>query len=145
MCLTWLSSIPGSERAPGEGNGNPLQYSCLENSMDRGAWWEPLVAQRSPWGRRGHRVRHNWSDWVQHVGIPSFKLIWLFWDFFFFFFPSLKNDRKSTGPELDLSCRTWSVSNWSWAQCFPASVLSDVKWEVEQLSLIGLASQWGPV
>ena len=33
------SSIPGSGRSPREGNGNPLQYSCLENSMDRGAWW----------------------------------------------------------------------------------------------------------
>ena len=32
-------SIPGSERSPGEGNGNPLQCSCLENPMDRGAWW----------------------------------------------------------------------------------------------------------
>ena len=32
-------SIPGSGRSPGEGNGNPLQYSCLTNSMDRGAWW----------------------------------------------------------------------------------------------------------
>ena len=31
-------SIPGSRRSPGEGNGNPLQYSCLENSMDGGAW-----------------------------------------------------------------------------------------------------------
>ena len=31
-------SIPGSGRSPGEGNGNPLQYSCLENFMDRGAW-----------------------------------------------------------------------------------------------------------
>ena len=31
-------SIPGTERFPEEGNGNPLQYSCLENSMDRGAW-----------------------------------------------------------------------------------------------------------
>ena len=31
-------SIPGSGRPPGEGNGNPLQYSCLENSMDGGAW-----------------------------------------------------------------------------------------------------------
>ena len=31
-------SIPGSGRSPGEGNGNPLQYSCLENSMDREAW-----------------------------------------------------------------------------------------------------------
>ena len=32
-------SVPGSGRSPGEENGNPLQYSCLENSMDRGAWW----------------------------------------------------------------------------------------------------------
>ena len=34
-----LGSIPGSGRSPGEGNGNPLQYSCLENAMDGGAWW----------------------------------------------------------------------------------------------------------
>ena len=34
-----LGSIPGSGRSPGEGNGNPLQYSCLENPMDRGIWW----------------------------------------------------------------------------------------------------------
>ena len=33
-----VGSIPGSERSPGEGNGNPLQYSCLENPMDGGAW-----------------------------------------------------------------------------------------------------------
>ena len=32
-------SIPGSVRSSGEGNGNPLQYSCLENSMDGGGWW----------------------------------------------------------------------------------------------------------
>ena len=32
-------SIPESERSPGDGHGNPLQYSCLENPMDRGAWW----------------------------------------------------------------------------------------------------------
>ena len=36
-------SIPELGRSPGEGNGNPLQYSCLENPMDRGAWWA------SPW------------------------------------------------------------------------------------------------
>ena len=32
-------SIPGSGRSPGEGHCNPLQYSCLENPIDRGAWW----------------------------------------------------------------------------------------------------------
>ena len=34
-----LGSIPGLGRSSGEGNGNPLQYSCLGNPMDRGAWW----------------------------------------------------------------------------------------------------------
>ena len=41
-----LGLISGLGRSPGEGNGNPLQYSCLENSMDRGAWGY------SPWGRK---------------------------------------------------------------------------------------------
>ena len=35
--------IPGSGRSPGVGNGNPLQYSCLENSTDRGAWWATVL------------------------------------------------------------------------------------------------------
>ena len=34
-----MGSIPGLERSPEEGNGNPFQYSCLENPMDTGAWW----------------------------------------------------------------------------------------------------------
>ena len=34
-----MGSIPGLGRSPGEGNGTPLQYSCLENPMDGGAWW----------------------------------------------------------------------------------------------------------
>ena len=34
-----MGSIPGSGKSPGEGNGKLLQYSCLENSMDRGVWW----------------------------------------------------------------------------------------------------------
>ena len=43
--------IPGLGRSPGMGNGNPLQYSCLGNLMDRGAWWA------HPWGSQ--RVRHD--------------------------------------------------------------------------------------
>ena len=38
-----MDSIPGSERSPGEGNGNPPQYSCLGNPMGRGAWWATTV------------------------------------------------------------------------------------------------------
>ena len=41
-----LGWIPGSGRSPGEGNDNPLQYSCLENSMDRGAWCKAMGLQR---------------------------------------------------------------------------------------------------
>ena len=44
-------SIPGSERSPGEGNGYPLQYSCLENPMDRGAWQATV-----------HRVAKSWTQ-----------------------------------------------------------------------------------
>ena len=42
-----LSLIPGSRRSPGDGNGNPIQYPCLENSMDRVAW-----RAYSPWGTK---------------------------------------------------------------------------------------------
>ena len=48
-----LGSIPGSGRSLGEENGNPLQYSCLENPMDRGAWWVAVsgVAESDMTGR----------------------------------------------------------------------------------------------
>ena len=39
-----LGSIPGLRRSPGGGHGNPLQYSCLENPMDRAAWWATVHA-----------------------------------------------------------------------------------------------------
>ena len=47
-----LSSILGSGSSPGEGNGYPLQYSCLENPRDRGAWWATV--------HEVARVEHNW-------------------------------------------------------------------------------------
>ena len=46
-----VGSIPGLGRSPGKGHGNPLQYSCLENPMDRGAWWAIV--------HRVQRVGHN--------------------------------------------------------------------------------------
>ena len=50
-----LGSVPGLGISPGEGKGNPLQYSCLENSMDRGA----LVSYSPGWGLQ--RVKHDWA------------------------------------------------------------------------------------
>ena len=45
-----LGSIPGLGRSPGGGHGNPFPYSCLENPMDRGAWWAIV-----------HRVAKSWT------------------------------------------------------------------------------------
>ena len=42
-----LGLIPGSGRFPGEGNGNPLQCSCLGNPMDRGAWWDGVIKSQT--------------------------------------------------------------------------------------------------
>ena len=43
------SSIPGSGKSPGEGIGYPLQYSCVENSMDRGVWWATVHGIPKGW------------------------------------------------------------------------------------------------
>ena len=53
-------SIPGSGRSSGGGNGNPLQYSCLENPMDRGAWWATIrrVAKESDTTQQLNSNRH---------------------------------------------------------------------------------------
>ena len=62
-----VSLIPGSGRSLGVGNGNPLHDSCLENSMDRGAW-----RATSPWG---HKVRHNWvCTHTHHNSAPTYSL-----------------------------------------------------------------------
>ena len=61
-------SVPGFGRSPGEGNGNPPQYSCLENSMDRGAWWATV-----------HEVTesHTLSTQTEHSTVPAKPLLTL--------------------------------------------------------------------
>ena len=54
MQETWIQFL-GQEDSPGEGNGNPLQYSCLENPMDGGAWWATV-----------HRVAKSWT-WLSNI------------------------------------------------------------------------------
>ena len=58
------SSIPGLERSPGEGNGSPLQYSCLENPMDKGAW----QATVSGVTRVGHDLATKPPDTEKQIG-----------------------------------------------------------------------------
>ena len=63
-------SFPGSGRSLGEGNGHSLQYSCLENSIDRGAWWATVHG--------GHRVRHNWA--TNTLALNIFVILWTAWN-----------------------------------------------------------------
>ena len=47
-------SVPESGRSPGEGSGTPLQYSCLKNPMDGGAWWATVHEVAKSWTRLSH-------------------------------------------------------------------------------------------
>ena len=65
-----VGSVPELGRSPGEGHGNPLQYSCLENPMDRGAWWATV-----------HKVAKSQTQLKQlsiHTLIPLRSLSHLF-------------------------------------------------------------------
>ena len=92
-------SIPGSGRSPGVGNGTPLQYSCLENHMDRGAWWtmshrvaksqrrlkqlstarpeylKVKVAQSCPTLMRAHGLYSPWNCQGQNTGVGNLSLL----------------------------------------------------------------------
>ena len=61
-----LGSIPGLGRSPGGGNGNPLQYFCLENSMDRGAWWATV-----------HGITKSWVQLSKAQSVSSFLNLFL--------------------------------------------------------------------
>ena len=97
----WLSSkestcnaedydlIPGSGRSPGGVHGNPLQYSCLENSMDRGAWWATV-----------HRVTESYTtestEHSTHTWHLEHNIMNICWD-------ACLTTRLSTGPSSDCS------------------------------------------
>ena len=66
-----VSSIPGSGRSPGEGNGHPLQYSCLENPMDRGAW-QPIVYSVAELVT----TEATWHACIHPYPIPT---VWFWW------------------------------------------------------------------
>ena len=57
-----MGSIPGLGRYPGAGNGNPLQYSCLKNPMDRGAWWATVQGVAKIRTRLAHTLTKTSED-----------------------------------------------------------------------------------
>ena len=78
--------IPGSGRSPEEGNGDPLQYCCLENPMDRGDWWVTV-----------HGVTNSYT--IEQLSMhSSFRLPVFFFLSFFFFFTKIM--QQQTNQEL---------------------------------------------
>ena len=109
-----LGSIPGSGRSPEEGSGNPLQYSCLGNPMDRGAWWTTV-----PWGCKQsnttERLNSNWyiyrcnnmragfrHDWATSLSLFTFMHWRRKWQPTPVFLPG-----ESQGWQSLVSCRLW--------------------------------------
>ena len=70
----YLGSIPGLGRSPGEGNGNPLQYSCLENPMDGGAWWATVHGVTKSWTRLSDFTLKAYIKKAECRGIDAFEL-----------------------------------------------------------------------
>ena len=71
-----LVSIPGSGRSPGGGNGNPFQYSCLENLMDRGAWWATV---------HGIAKSQTQLKWLSMHAVLTYPVMVTFSYFFLFY------------------------------------------------------------
>ena len=124
-----LGSIPGLGRSPGGGHGNPLQYSCLENPVDRGARWATV-----------HRVtnRYNWARTQSH-----FIEKWPFLLSSFLFFSSTNHwniyIKESESNYTVLSSVWMIISLWVWhAACLylvTRSLIACVNYFIEKLHI----------
>ena len=122
-------SIPGSRRSPREGHGNPLQYSCLENSMDRGAWyavvqrvtqsqtqlkWLSMWAHTSRWCYLIISSATFFSSFLQSFPASgSFPVSWLF-----------ASGSQSIRPSASASVLSMNIQRLVWSPCCLISLLS---------------------
>ena len=81
--------IPGSGRSPGEGNGNPLQYSCLENPMDGGAWWATVHGVTKIWTRLSEQLN---LTTLMAESTENLKSLWM----------KVKEESKKVGLKLNI-------------------------------------------
>ena len=74
-----MGSIPGLGRSLGGGHGNPIQYSCLENPMDRGGWWATVYRVTKSWTglkQAPHCPRSSWEQMNLSTTLNIFSRIW---------------------------------------------------------------------
>ena len=148
------SSIPGSRRAPGGGHGNPLQYSCLENPMDRGGCWAVI--------HRGAKSQTWLKQLCMHAYLKMVKMVHFMLHALYHNFKKQEKEKKCSLSSVEpqgfwvfpggwgrtlSDCPLWRVKNsgygpdpcarfpgftpWSWhfSQLLFASASSSVKWE----------------
>ena len=104
-------SIPGSGRSPGEGHGNPLQYSCLENSMDRRSWWATVHGVTTG-HTRGHTYPHTQGPTANiHSGERKKGLQWGSEEIRFVL--KRREKVKLQGDKMEGSCKNWEGEGFS--------------------------------
>ena len=123
-------SIPGLRRSPGEGNGNPLQYSCLENSMDRGAWQVHGVLKSRTWLSNFHlqqrskmfcsqlRERYTKRSFWCPPSILNFLLCLLAWKYMILGSATMgKGGHRHKNKSITVD--KWEDPGWSsWGPCW---------------------------
>ena len=166
-----LGSIPGLGRSPGEGNSNPLQYSCLENSVDGGAWWTTVhgVAKSQTWlsdfpyGSEARKVQieppeiNSQVFWFLPFGLQSWVLLCFLrdsrpcvWDCRQFSRGQRSRGRqgrqgeKRENPLVEKSISSCAVTCFLWSPSTAALALpSFSRWLQLSVPFIGLS--WDPL
>ena len=124
-------SVLGSGRFPGEGNGYPLQYSCLENSMDRGAWQAIVHGVAKSWNTTG-RLTLLWvllRIWKTKSLCAPYSLLPFLWLYLLPFWPGVPPSLKQTHFFPCLFQSTWELISYSmyFSRCFFFFYPSDKK------------------
>ena len=129
--------IPGSGRSPGVGNGNPLQYSCLKNPIDRGAWWATdhgIAKSRTQLS--AHTFACTLLHWqsdslpLSHQGSPTIVLN--------------LSELKLEGVCVCECVWTCMLCGWCWSLCQTPEMWSTMQGALQTLSHVTLpSSKWG--
>ena len=104
-----LGSIPGSGRCPGEGNGNPLQYSCLDNLMTRGAWWATVhgITKSQTW--LSNKAHKNKIKKYYSKSLTWKKSHLWYSDILWFSTEGDFDPQRTPGNVRDISVTTWGM------------------------------------
>ena len=126
--------IPGWGRFPEGGSSNPLQYSCLENPMDRGAWWATVHGVPKSWTQLKRLGKHTLSSWTpitphEKNWVLFFKYCWAKKD------EGLKPELYQQNPQFPADS-AWEISPWALGVVCDAALFSAMIDEMQCCSIV---------